>query len=510
MKRIVALLLLAVMAISLVACTTESATTPTSTETSAATGTETAGSTATSTPEDEIVYNLPIKSGTYKFTHVASDYTIRSDKKGQLSQETEGTTVEVSVDWVVDSKTTYYRLGLFGIEEKVNANNREKIYYNYEVMKNLAVKKLANNSPILTELDTLDDKYQFWKIIQNDDGTFYVCPRIKASDRYLTVKDGELVLAEVPVGSDASACKWKIENISTTNSLYKEYVSDGGKILVRVPLDVFDEDNYVVYRNNKTFMSKKYIPTEEVLIQYANNVELAYETYVDLTNFIPYYNIIIHGYNYQGVMAGVVGANNNVFVNCGPGEWFYSDLAKMQYRWEADGKKDFNFMALHEIGHMFDWGRGWTFESEMQADMKAAYVLCNIEGAYAAPAEYDHDKYFGKDIAEGYKGLSGGKMELDMNDTGYGYGYSIYRFAEILTRICNEETGWEALKQTFHWFQTPEGMAESKNYSTWDKFTKFLTLIGEYGGGKDVLGMIDPAEMEVFEHKFEKPEEEAE
>ncbi len=508
MKRIVALLLLAVMAFSLVACANDTASTSTPTETPA--GTETAGGT-TPAPKDEIVYDLPIKSGTYKFTHVASDYTIKSDKKGEFSQEAEGTTLEISVDWVVDSKTTYYRLGLFGIEQKPHNENKEKVFNNYEVMRNVAVKKISNNSPIVAERASLDDKYQFWKIVKNDDGTFYVCPRIKASDRYLTVKDGELVLAEVAVGADASACKWKIENISTTNSLYKEYVSDEGKILVRVPLDVFEKDNYsgCIWRD-KAFRSKAYVPTEEVLLQYANNVELAYETYIDLTNFIPYYNIIIHGYNYQGVMAGVVGNNNNVFVNCGPGEWFYSDLAKMQYRWEVEGDKDFNFMALHEIGHMFDFGRGWNFESEMQADMKAAYVLCNIEGAYAAPAEYQHNEYFGKDIAEGFKGLSGGKMVLDMNDTGYGFGYSIYRFAEILTRICVEETGWEALKKTFHWFQTSEGMAESKDYTSWDKFTKFLTLIGEYGGGKDVLGMIDPGEMEVMEHKFEKPKEEAE
>jgi hypothetical protein len=464
MKKIVALMLLAVMAFSLVACTTASVTTPTATQTPD--GTTTSAPTTSEKPKNEVVYDLPIKSGTYTFTHVSSNYTIKSDKKGMFSQEAEGTTSEVSVDWVVDSNTTYYRLGLFGIEQKTHKDKDGVVFNNYEVLRNISIKKISADAPIEAAIDSLTDKYQLWKIVKNDDGTFYVCPRVKVSDRYLTVKDGQLVLATVPVGSDASACKWKIENVSTTNSLYKEYVSDNGKILVRVPLDVFEKSNYGYYRNDKTFMSKQFVPTEEVLVQYANNVELAYETYIDLTNFIPYYNIIIHAYNYQGVMAGVVGNNNNVFVNCGPGEWFYSDLSKMQYRWEADGKKDFNFMALHEIGHMFDFGRGWTFESEMQADMKAAYVLCNIEGAYAAPAEYEHNQYFGKDIAEGYKGLSGGKMKLNMNDTGYGYGYSIYRFAEILTRICADETGWEALRQTFHWFQSKEGMAESRNYTS--------------------------------------------
>lgn len=502
MKRIVALLLIAVMAFAMVACKEAASTT-----TPAATGTSTAGSTATATgtPEtgDGIVYDLPIKSGTYKLTHVASDYTIKSDKKGELSQEEEGTTLEISIDWIVDNNVTYYRLGLFGIEQKPHNDNPSKIHYNYEVLRNIAVKKLDNNSPIVTDYDEFSDKYQMWKIVDNGDGTYYVCPRIAPSERYLSVKDGELVLSKVAAGSDASACKWKIENISTTNSLYYEYVSDKGQIMVRVPLDVFEADNYDKWRNETSY--KAWVPTEKVLKQYANNVQHAYEEYIDLTNFIPYRNIIIHGYNYQGVMAGVVGNNNNVFVNCGEGEWFYSDLAKMQYRMEADGKKDYNFMALHEIGHMFDWDRGWTFESEMQADMKAAYVLCTVDGAYGAPAEYEHNRYFGKDIAEGYKGLSGGKMILNLDKKGYGY--SIYRFAEILTRICNEETGWEALKQTFHWFQSKEG-AVAKGYSSWERFETFLGKIGEYGGGKDVIAMIDPGELKVMEHNFGKPKEE--
>lgn len=510
MKRIIAFVLLAVMALSLAACqgNTSTTETPSATVTPGGTSTTPAGTEKEPETTTPAALNTPLKAGTYKFTHVGTNYVIKSDKKGNISTADEGTTYEISLDWVVNKEKAYYRIGLYGIETKKH-NDKDVKFSNYEVLQNLRLKGISNGSPIETDYDDLNDQYQMWMIVDNGDGTFYVKPRLRYTDRYLTVKDGQMVIAVIEEGGDASSCAWKIEDVSLSNTLYKEFKSEQGRIAVRVPLDVFDSKNYDTYRDPKTLKFRKFVPTEEILVQYANNVENAYFEYIDLTGFVAYYNIFIHAYNYQGVMAGVVGNNNNVFVNCGPGEWFYSDLSKMQYRWEVDGVKDYNFMALHEIGHMFDGGRTWNFESEMQADMKAAYVLQTIDEAFAAPAEYGPEKYFGSNgkdgiqgIAEGYKGLSGGQMSIN-KETGYGYGYSIYRFAEILTRIIEEDLGWDALKKTFHWFEG-EGKAESSKYVTWQKCETWLKKLGEFGGNKDVMSKISAGEMEVLESRFEK------
>ena len=238
----------------------------------------------------------------------------------------------------------------------------------------------------------------------------------------------------------------------------------------------------------------RYTPTEKTLQKYAENVQLVFDTYNELTNFTPYQVIIVHGYNYQGVMAGVVGGNNNVFVNCGPGEWFYSDLEKMEYRMTKMGRNDVNFMVLHEIGHMYDFDRGWNFESEMEADLKAAYLLHTVEGSYAAPAEYERSRCFSTDIGtEGYKGLSGGKMTSK---------YSIYRNAQIYTEFCTE-IGWENLKKTFHWFQSKDGVkACPSSASRYTKFKTFTDKLCEYSG-VDLWSKFEAKELAVLEKEFD-------
>lgn len=505
MKRIIALLMIMMMALPLVAC--QPGEDPTSTPTAGTESTAT-GTKAPETTEEKVELDLPLKSGTYELVHVGTGTKVETDKFGKLATGENVMFSQVSVDYVVNKDTAYYRIGLFGIEQ-VKKKNTDTIYDNVEVINCLALDKLKNNSPISVDYDSLNNNKEMWKLYANEDGTFEIAPLLKPTKARVGVVDGVLTLIEVDENTNMDNFKWQFVNKSTDNPIYYEYVSEKGNAIVRVPRDVFEKKNYPAAELDKeTGKFESFVPTEKTLQKYAENVQLVWEVYNDLTNFTPYQVIIVHGYNYQGVMAGVVGNNNNVFVNCGAGEWFYDDLYKMEYRMTKLGVNDVNFMVLHEIGHMYDFDRGWTFESEMQADLKAAYLLHNIEGAVAAPAEFPAKRCFGKNIGtEGYNELSGGKMPTGVSDTNP-TGYSIYRNAEIFTDFCANHIGWEALKKTFHWFQSSEGKKQApSSAASYDKFKMFVDKLSEFGG-KDLWAVFNPAELAVLEKRFEKPEEE--
>lgn len=497
-KRIIALLMVLTFAIPLVACqSTEQGTQAPSTAglpETPGTSEETAPSTKAEIP----TYDTPLKSGTYEVKHNATGTIFGSDKYGAVSYGDAIQYSQVSIDWVVNKGEAYYRLGLFGIEQKKHKES-QKIFENIEVLKCVAVKQAKTGAPVGEDHDSLSQTAQMWKLYPNDDGTFCIASALRPTKSRLGVVDGKIVLLDYKEGDDLTNLKWSFTSKSTDNPIYYEYVSEKGNAIVRVPRDVFESKNYTAAFDKDTGKVETYAPTPETLQQYAENVQLTYDTYVELTNFIPYNVIIVHGYNYQGVMAGVVGGNNNVFVNCGPGEWFYSDLMKMEYRMTKLGKNDVNFMVLHEIGHMFDFDRGWNFESEMEADLKAAYLLHTVEGSYAAPAEYERGTCFSTDIGtKGYNGLSGGAMTTK---------YSIYRNAEIFTALCANETGWEALKKTFHWFQSEEGKSQCS--SSEDRYTKFKTFVDKLSefGGTDLWSKFNSMELAVLEKEFGKPEE---
>ncbi len=492
MKRIIAILMVLAFALSMVACQTPSEGTGTPSTTPSATGT----TTAPETTEEEIVPDL--KAGTYQLKHVSTGYVVESTTEGKIASGDNAAYSVISVDWIIRKKTVCYKLGLFKIE-KVTHKESKEIIDNVEPQTALSMDKAKNGSPIKTASNKFGDNYVLWVLYPNEDGTYCIAPALKPEKARLGMVDGQMCIVDYNEGDDLTNLKWSFENKSTDNPIYYETVSEKGNAIVRVPLDVFDNKNYSGSVDLETGKFVRYTPTAETLQRYAENVQLCMETYTELTNFEPYKVIIVHGYNYQGVMAGVVGNNNNVFVNCGPGEWFYSDLEKMHYRFTKMDRNDVNFMVLHEIGHMYDYDRGWNFESEMEADLKAAYLLNTVEGTYAAPAEYSAKECFnGETIASGgFGGLSGGVMTSK---------YSIYRNAQIYAEFCNE-IGWENLKKTFHWFQSDEGKkACSSSASKYEKFKTFTDKLCEYGG-VDLWAKFNATELAVLETTFEKPAE---
>ena len=326
---------------------------------------------------------------------------------------------------------------------------------------------------------------QGWYIRDNGDGTYKI---VSAANPVfcLDCKNGKFVLEFTEKSTAAFTFTEAVnQNVGT---LYAEYSSAKGNITVRLEPDMVDQ----VYKAVKR--SYKDVAEEEVkarindrLQMFADSVQKTYDALVELTDFAPYTHIIVKAWDKQGVMAGVVGANCNIFVN---NEWYDTDMIKMWQRWE-DGKEDFNFCILHEMGHMFDWDRGWNFESEMETDLKASYVLYKYRndeyGAWAAPAEYEWNKVFNIDTIDtgGYKGLSA-DMKYRKQGDNLSYSYSIYRSAQMYTsyvKYCEAEPnlrGYEALMDTFHWFQA-EGLRTS-SLTPEERFNTFNAKLTEFTG----------------------------
>lgn len=307
---------------------------------------------------------------------------------------------------------------------------------------------------------------QAWYIRQNSDGTFKIVS--SANSKFaLGYKNNAFVLVETE-----NASSFNITATENKSTNYAEWVSGKGNISVRLPVDVVDQ----VYNRVKAQSSIKdeaelKAAIEATMQRFAENSQNTYDSLIDLTGFVPYAHIIIKAYEHQGVMAGVVGNNCNIFVNV---DWYVDDMEKMYLRWEKDGRNDYNFCTLHEMGHMFDWDRGWTFESEMQTDLKSSYVLWQHKddangGAWGAPAEYGWKECFDINTLDvgatrrengAFQGLSATmKYETDAQGNVTSFNYSIYRSAQMYVsyiKYCEKTeglNGFEGLKKAFHWYQ---------------------------------------------------------
>lgn len=281
---------------------------------------------------------------------------------------------------------------------------------------------------------------QIWNFIKNHNGTYSIA--YSGDNQYcLGLDDGNAVLQ---IRDEMNAMQeWELVDISDTiQKQYLSFESEGGIIQLQLPLDILS------------------VVSEARLKQWANELETAYYSFYELTDFAPYDYIIVEAYKPSEHTGWVIDNSNIIHIDK---EFIYMDLEKMAAR-----DCDWNFCALHEMGHMFDFGRPWNFESEMLTDLKLAYVL-EKNGAAAAPSEFKaSDNFYGADIINAYDILS-----LDFSEN-----YNIFgctkRFLEI-----KEDIGWEAFKQTFHDLQANEEAYASD--SKQQKFENFVEVLSRYG-----------------------------
>ncbi|MBQ4546247.1 MAG: RICIN domain-containing protein [Oscillospiraceae bacterium] len=237
--------------------------------------------------------------------------------------------------------------------------------------------------------------------------------------------------------------EWKIIKVADPEKNYYSCSSGGGIIELQLPADITE------------------VISKERIEDWAENLEKAFYTFYELTGHKPYETIIVEAYK-PGQHIGYVYPNSNIIhIDC---DFIREDLGKMAVR-----EIDWNFCALHEMGHMFDFGMPWNFEREVMTDLKVAYVL-EINGASAVPSEFDESyNFYGKDIMKAYGMLGSGFSET----------YDVYscalRFLEI-----KEEIGWEPFVKAFHYLK--ENESEYLNVSNAQKFENFVDLLSLYSG----------------------------
>ncbi len=259
--------------------------------------------------------------------------------------------------------------------------------------------------------------------------------------------------------------RWKFEELTGGCDRYMEWKSTNGLFTVRMGPEIL----------------KRARVTDERMKQWADQMENTYRSYVELTGFVPYQHIIFKAYEAEEYPGYVMG---DYMVISADMTFTYTDLGKMAQR-DKMGVIDYNFLMLHEMGHMFDWGRQWDFEGEAMTDIKVSYVLYDNPEAVAAPSEFGAKDYFnGSNINECYNKVSGNKK---MNGT-----YDIFRTAAIFTEF-GQMDGWQAMTKTYHWFQESGWKAQNNT----EMLEKYVEKLSEYAG-KDIRSMIDEKEWNTM------------
>lgn len=305
---------------------------------------------------------------------------------------------------------------------------------------------------------TNPEKKQRFYVEEFEDGTFALKSVVNPIFALASTDEApSLVLAE----EAGNEIRWKFEPLTEGCDRYLEWRSSGGIFTVRMGPDIL----------------KKARVTDERMKQWADQMEKVYYSYIELTGFVPYQHIIFKAYEgeeYPGYVMGdymVISADMN---------FMYTDIGKMAQRDKMD-VIDYNFLMLHEMGHMFDWGRQWDFEGEAMTDIKVSYALYDNPEAVAAPSEFGAKDYFnGSNINECYNKLSGNKK---MNGT-----YDIFRTAAIFTEF-GQMDNWETMKKTYHWFEESGWKAQNNT----EMLEKYVEKLSEFSG-KDIRSMIDEKE----------------
>ncbi len=330
-----------------------------------------------------------------------------------------------------------------------------------------------------------DDKLETmqWRIVENADKTYTFYSNKRATNLVLSFKNNKLTLEDPSDATGITSFELKMVTRGGGKA-FLQYISDEGNVVVRVPVNT----------KSRTKLN------DEKLQLWANNLDDAYNSYIDLTTFVTHESIVVKAYEQSPHIGYVWNDTSHYNVITIDKTFVITDLTKMATRAKRDNVADWNFCALHEMGHMFDNQRPWYFEAEMMTDLKVAYVL-QANGGCAAPSEYAASDYFYADGIEGHKqiekcyvGLAAkGKPIAESLEYG-AYGAAL-KFIEIQRAV--DDANWTVYKQVYAELYN-EGITTYKNY---ERFTNFVDKIAEKSG-KDVRGLFTEEEWNVYMTKY--------
>lgn len=443
MKKVIALLLTLLFALTLFASCGAKTTTEQSAPSTPSPELSTSLPQGTS-PEDVEAEPVKIPFGLYKIT------------------STDGKVLGFDNTNTPGYEETDYKRTCWTVESFVDAKGRRgyTLYAGDLPSTALAAQQAIPNgkTKILQASATNPEKKQLFYLEEYADGTYAL--RSAVNPIFALSSSGTApILTQFEGAGDE--IKWKFEPLTEGCDRYVEWRSANGLFTVRMGPDIL----------RRARISSERMQT------WANQMENTYNSYVELTGFVPYQHIIFKAYEseeYPGYVMGdymVISADMN---------FMYTDIGKMAQR-DQLGVTDYNFLMLHEMGHMFDWGRQWDFEGEAMTDIKVSYALYDNPEAVAAPSEFGAKDYFnGSNINECYNKLSGNKK---MSGT-----YDIFRTAAIFTEF-GQMDNWETMKKTYHWFEESGWKAQNNT----EMLEKYVEKLSEFSG-KDIRSMIDEKE----------------
>lgn len=312
---------------------------------------------------------------------------------------------------------------------------------------------------------------QIWNLVKNDDGSYSFVNKAYSS-KYLSISKTDGSIAVKNKNDAGYINTFNLELISEGNSVWDQYISEKGNIIVRVKKQLY----------NSALINK------ERIAKLANDMQTLYETYSDLTSFTPYDSIIIHIFQDEKYFAYVVGGWNIISFDY---DSAVTDLRKMQFRATRENANDWSFCLMHEMGHMFDWNRGWRFDGESATNIKVAYALwANLDKkAVAAQSGYSYKEYFdGNTISETWKSEAPMKM-----DDGKTLGEKVTRTCYIFSTYALNEIGWEAFRKSYHEINALETQPADVNVRL-----KIFTDALEKYGGKHIKEYIGEDEWNVL------------
>lgn len=518
MKRITALLICAVMAFSMAACGgTPQATSTTSDETASAptttpvdtstptvdvgttpAETETLTPTPTATPErdpnagmtEEEMGVFPV--GKYQIALVSGEGNLNySEGQTPITVSKDGTNNLFSIFYQTTGDTPGYILNpgddgyfIIGNGEQSRIKSGDQVIS--VDRKNLTYQSTSSGKYRMTQDSHCTTR---WYFEPNKDGSYKMVLRTttKLADKhdkyYVCYENGGLYL--YPESNNKSS-DFNITMVERGTPQFTQYISHDGKITLRLPPTA----------KNRAFL------TDSRGQKWANDVEKCYYAFIELTNYVPYENIIVKAFMNCDYMAYVTSNYNTITVSYSMNEnafgksnqWYIQDIKELVYRGEE--AQDVNFCILHEMGHMFDIGTDWYFETEMMTDFKLTYCL-DVTGFSAIPSEFSALDVFTYDNIEKCY-LSLGK---DVSQTKE---YTYYGAAYRMVLIQKEIGSWEPYKQTYRWFVENRAKKDTGDASyvaipttKWEKMELFFKKLSEFSG-KDVVSMFPEGEFDVW------------
>ena len=413
-------------------------------------------------------------------------YTI-SNAAGKLLGSPETQNKAITFD-IAPQSISVEEANTWTIEPKLSAKGEEVyvLFCTYDPHDVAEPDKLLPGKGLVRASYRDNDANQQWTLEKNSDGTFKLINYKNPRFCLVTDASGQPVLAETSkAGTEAN---WKIEEKTTFEEFRTWYSKDDTdrKVIFQLPVNILEAANI----------------TSDRIQQFVEDTVTMYYTYIDFTDFVTYDHIILKAYEKEKYIAYVVSGYMCVSADK---EFITADLRRMGERTVKHKVQDANFMMLHEMGHMFDRGRKWSFEGEAMTDIKAAYVLYTNSNWVAAPSEFDSATYFNAaTITDSYKRLGGSSMD------GTKDGYSIYCCAAIFVDIIqNNIKNWDKVKEMYHWYSANQDnidpvkwYREAHNLDDKTAVTEgaarldlYIAKLTEFGG-VDVRSLITPKDYQ--------------